>query len=169
MEPSCSFTLHQSVLDLALLRGTLVTVARTHSFAPFRACAGRFKHVSSAASGRCSRVSPSRGLVEGRVCVPPSPVRRRLLARLLRSFSTWFRVLTSPSLHRDFFRHLLLSRRPHHESVLRTSLSHLPSASHAAQTFCHLRDAWLVLLSRRDVLLVLDLFLRSVITAAACS
>ena len=80
-----------SVLDLALLPGTLVTIARSHSFAPFRACAGRTLHVSSAASGRCSRISPSRSLVEGLVCVPPSPVRRRLLARLLRSFSTWFR------------------------------------------------------------------------------
>ena len=79
------------------------------------------------------------------VCVLPSPVRRRLLARLLRSFSTWFRrVLTSLSLHRDFLRHLLLSRRPHRKSTLRTSLftarvscaslSHLPSASHARGT-----------------------------------
>ena len=133
--PSCSFTLHQSVLDLALLPGTLVPVARSHSFAPFRACAGRSKHVSSAASGRCSRTSPSRGLVEGLVCVPPSPVRRRLLAGLLRSFPTWFRrVLTSRSLPRDFFRYPLLSRRLHRESVLRTSLSHLPSASHARGT-----------------------------------
>ena len=103
--------------------GKLLPVARSHSFAPFRACAGRSEHVSSAASGRCSRIYPSRGLVESLVCVPPSPVRRRLLARLLRSFSTCFRrVLTSPSLHRDFFPHTLLSRRPHRESILRTSL-----------------------------------------------
>ena len=102
-----------------------------HSFAPLRACAGRTEHVSSAAPGRCSRISPWRGLVEGLECVPPGPVRRRLLARLLRSLSTWFRrVLTSPSLHCDFFRHLS-TRRPRRESVLRTSLSHLPSASRA--------------------------------------
>ena len=110
-------------------------------------CAGHSKHVSSAASGRCSRVSSSRGFVEGLVCDPPSPVRRRLLARLLRSFSTWFRrVLTLPSLHHDFFQHISLvveasSPREcpahfavHRESVLRSSLSHLPSASHARGT-----------------------------------
>ena len=83
-----------------------------------------------------------------------TPVRRRLLARLLRSFSTWFRrVLTSPSLHR--------------ESILRTSLFTASLTcrrrlTRAAQTFCHLRDAWLVLLSRRNVLLVRDLVLRPV-------
>ena len=53
-----------------------------------------------------------------------SPVSRRLLARpspaLSQRGSDVF--LTSPSLHRDFSRHSLLSRRPHRESVLRTSL-----------------------------------------------
>ena len=165
MEPSCSFSLHQPFLDLALWSGTLAPVtfvACSHSFAPLRACAGRSEHVSTAASGRCSRISQSRGLVEGLVCVPPSPVRRRLLARLLRSFSTWFRrVLMSPSLHRDFFRY----------SFCRGILAVIASCALrcltcrrrltcAAQTFCHLRDAWLVLLSRRNVLLVLDLVLR---------
>ena len=33
--------------------------------------------------------------------------------------------LTSPSVHCDCFRHTLLSRRPHRESVLRISLAHL--------------------------------------------
>ena len=56
---------------------------------------------------------------------------RALSVGVLRSLSTWFRrVLTSPSLHCDFFRHLS-TRRPRRESVLRTSLSHLPSASRA--------------------------------------
>ena len=55
MEPSCSFTLH--------LPGTLLPVARSHSFAPFRACAGHTKHVSSAASSRCSRIPCGRSYV----------------------------------------------------------------------------------------------------------
>ena len=112
----------------ALLSGTLIPVARSHSFAPFRACAGRTKHVSSAASSRCSRISPSRGLVEGLVCVPPSPVRRRLLARLLRSFSTCFdvvvpspRLLPAPS----------LSRRPHRECPAHFAVSPAVGVSRA--------------------------------------
>ena len=58
----------------------------------------------------------------------------------------------------------LLSRRPHRESALRTSKIHLPSAPRRARhrlsvTF---EMAWLVLLFRRSVLLVLDLVLRPV-------
>ena len=52
--------------------------------------------------------------------------------------------LSSPSLHCDCFSHLLLSRHPCRESVLRTSLAHLAVGvlmcrlARAAQAFCHL-------------------------------
>ena len=181
MEPWCSFSLHQPVLDLALLSGTLVLSVTL--FCTFPCLCKLLFARFPAASGRCSRPI-SRPC--GRSCVCSSepcpfatpratPVRWRLLARLVRSFSMWFqRVLTSPSLHRDFSRHSLLSRRPHRESILRTSLFNasvtyaLPCLNCrrrltcAAQTFCHLRDAWLVLLSQRNVFLVWDLVLRSV-------
>ena len=74
----CLEHLHPSLLLLGhtlLLLSVLVQTARS---------------TSSAASGRCSRIYPSRGLVEG-------PVFLRALSvgdssgRLLRSFSTWFR------------------------------------------------------------------------------
>ena len=83
--------LHQPVLDLALLPGTFVPVARSHSFAPLRACAGRTKHVQRRVQSLLANIPIARPC--GRSCV--FSVRalsvRRLLARLLRSFSTWFR------------------------------------------------------------------------------
>ena len=114
----------------------LVPVARSYYFAPFRACAGRSKHVSSAASSRCCEY-PHREALWKVLCVFLRALSvgdsSRDSSRLLRSFSTWFRrVWTSPPLHRDFFRHLLLSRRPHRESVLRTSL-------YTARVSCALR------------------------------
>ena len=125
--PSYSFTLHQPVLDLVLFPETLVPVARSHSFAPLRACAGCSKHVSSAASSRCSRISPSRGLVEGLVFFRALSVGS--CTRLLRSFSTWFRRVSDVDVAVASLRLLqaspFLSRRPHRESVLRTSLAHL--------------------------------------------
>ena len=131
MEPSCSFSLHQPVLDLALLPGTLVPVARSRSFAPLRACAGRTKHVQRRVWSMLANIPIARPC--GRSCV----FSLRALSVgdsfvLSQHGSDVF--LTSPSLHRDSFRHLLLSRRPHRENVLRTAPSHLPSASHARGT-----------------------------------
>ena len=155
MKSSYSFTLHQPVLDLALLPGTLVTVARSHYFAPLRVFSSGTKHVSSALSSRCSRISPSRGTVQGLVCVPPSPVRARLLARLLRSFSKWFRCVSDVAVASP----RLLQAHPFVEaSSPRECPAHFAVSpavgglTRVAQTFCHIRDAWLVLLFRTSVL-----------------
>ena len=94
MEPSCSFSLHQPVLDLALLSGTFVPVARSHSF--------QRRVRSLLANIHIARPC-------GRSCVCSSEPCPSATHRA-----------TPP-----------LSRRPHRESVLRTSLSHLPSASRA--------------------------------------
>ena len=63
----------------------------------------------------------------GRSCAPPCPVSGRLVRAtpLVLSQRGSDVILTSPSFHCDCFRHLLLSRRPCHESVLPTSLAHL--------------------------------------------
>ena len=81
---------------------------------------------SSAASSRCSRISPSRGLVEGLVFLRALSVgnscARDSFVLSQRGCDVF---LTSPSLHCDCFRHSLLSRRSHRKCVLRTSLAHL--------------------------------------------
>ena len=100
-----------------------------HTIAPLRTCVQTALRTSSAASSRCSRISPSRGLVEGLVA-PASCVFRA--------------ALSLPSRYCDCFRHHLLSRCLHRESVLRTSLAHLAVGvltcrlARATQALCHL-------------------------------
>ena len=100
-----------------------------HTMAPLRTCVHTALRISSAASSRCSRISPSRGLVEGLVA-PASCVFRAALSLPLR--------------YCDCFRHHLLSRCLHRESVLRTSLAHLAVGvltcrlARATQALCHL-------------------------------
>ena len=102
MEPSCSFSLHQPVLDLALSSGTLAPVtfvARSHHCSSVLGQTAL--STSSAASGRCSRISPSRGLVEAALSLPSlhcdcfnhSLCRGILAARV----SCALRLLTWPS------------------------------------------------------------------------
>ena len=78
-------------------------------------------NTSSAASGRCSRKSPSRALVEG-PCAPPSPFRRRLVRAtpsiFLNVVPTCFPDVAVASLR-------LLQAHPFCREVLRTSLAHL--------------------------------------------
>ena len=106
-----------------------------HTIAPLRVCAGRSKHVSSAASGRCSRISPSRGLVEGLVCVCssepcPSATPRATHSFFLNVVPTCFdtavaspRLLPAPSfvegsLPRDCLAHFAVHREcPAHFAV----------------------------------------------------
>ena len=72
MEPSCSFSLHQPVLGLALSSGTLAPVtfvARSHPLL-LSVLVQTALFTSSAASGRCSRISPLRGLPTPHCCSP---------------------------------------------------------------------------------------------------
>ena len=81
---------------------------------------------SSAASCRCSRISSSRGLVEGLVLFRAMSVGDSC-ARLFHSFSTWFRrvsvVAVAPL--RLLQAPPFLSRRLCHESVIPISHAHL--------------------------------------------
>ena len=158
VEPSCSFSLHHLRCCLEhlyqLLGHTLLLLSVLVQAV--------LRNVSSAASGRCSRISQSRGVVEGLVCFPSEPCP----SATLRATPSFFlnvvpTCLTSPSSPRVCLAHF--------------AVSPAVDVSRAAQTFCHIRDAWLLLLSRRNVLLVLHLVLRfvdasrDVITAAARS
>ena len=69
MGPSCSFSLRLPILDLSLSSGTLAPlslVAWSHLLL-LSVLVQTAPNTSSAASGRCSRTPPSRGLVESLV------------------------------------------------------------------------------------------------------
>ena len=115
----------KSVLDLALLPGTLAPVL-------VQAVLSTFPAPRPVAAGEFPIARPC-----GRSCAPEMLVQRG---------SDVF--LTLPSLHRDFLRRRGVLCLAHF------AVSPAVGVSRAAQTFCHLRDAWLVrLLSPRNVLL----------------
>ena len=125
-----SISLHQPVLDLALSSASLCCSVTPSLLSVLVQTA---LTTSSAASGRCSRMFPSRGLVElcsAEPCPSVTPARQ-----LLRSFSTWFqRVSVVAVAPLRLLQAPLLSRCPFHESVLPLRMLTWPSASRACGT-----------------------------------